>query len=133
MTKKYFGPKSLNCWSYCTAEGEGWEVGFHFQGKPLFVGNFIHKKEATHWYRTMNAEITKFSMRYTFGPKFPVSFFKKFIGNHLYATYYTFLDKLFVGYKSHFKKAVTTDMRQYSHMKKAWAHTPATPFYRRTA
>lgn len=129
MTKKYFGPKNLNCWSYYSPEGEGWEVGFYFQGKPIFVGNFIHKKEATQWYGMMNAEITKFSKRYTFGPKFPVAFFKKFIGNHLYSCYYAHLDKIFTKYKSHFKKAVTSDIRKYSSLKKSWPQSEPTPFY----
>jgi hypothetical protein len=130
MTKKSFGPKGLHCWSYCCAEGEGWEVGFHFQGKPLFVGNFVHKTEATQWYRYMNTEITKFSRQYTFGPGFPMSFFKKFIGNHLYSRYYSFLDKVFAKHKSHFKKAVTSDLRKYSTMKDRWTPGERSPFYR---
>ncbi|MEO5668484.1 MAG: hypothetical protein ABIR96_10525 [Bdellovibrionota bacterium] len=130
MTKKHFGPKSLNCWSYFTAQGEGWEVGFHFQGRPLFVGNFIHKKEATQWFSKMNSEITKFSGRYTFGPKFPVTFFTKFIGNHLYSTYYSFLDKVFAQHKSHFKKAVSSDLRKYSSLKKTWSPKESAPFYK---
>jgi len=130
MTKKHFGPKTLKCWSYYTSAGEGWEVGFTFQGKTLFVGNFIHKKEATQWYSMMNTEITKFSKKFTFGPKFPVSFFKKFIETHLYASYYTHLDKIFTQYTRSYKKAHVAHVQKYASMKKTWAPKESAPFYR---
>ncbi len=130
MTKKHFGPKNLKCWSYWAKAGSGWEVGFTFQGKTLFVGNFIHHKEATQWYSMMNKEITTFSKKYTFGPKFPVAFFKKFIVSHLYATYYTHLDKVFTQYTRTYKKAQATNKYQYANLKKKWTPKEATPFYK---
>ena len=129
MTTKHFGPKHLKCSSYFTPAGEGWEVGFTFQGETLFVGNFIHKKEGSQWFRMMNAEITKFSKKYPFGPKFPVSFFKKFIETHLYSCYYTHLDKLFAQYTRSYKKAHVSHMQKYAVMKKTWTPKEASPFF----
>ena len=130
MTTKSFGPKNLDCWTYWEVAGEGYEAGFVFKGKTLFVGNFIHRKEASEWYKKMNTEITKFSKTYTFGPKFPVSFFKKFITNHLYSSYYTYLDKKFTSYRNQYSKAVTQHQKKYKTLTKEWAPQERAAFYK---
>lgn len=130
MKTKMFGPKSLNCKSYWKKVGDSYEVGFRFKGKPLFFGNFLHQKEATEWYRVMNSEIKHFSEKYTFGPKFPESFFKKFISNHLYATYYSYLDKKFAGYRSQYKKAVSGYRKDYSEIRKEWTASERSSFWK---
>lgn len=128
MKTKYFGPKNLGCKSTWKKAGLGYEVAFTFKGKPLFLGNFVHKKEATEWYRLMNTEITEFSKKYTFGPDFPVSFFKKFIGNHLYVTYYSFLDKKISTYKAEYKKTLSEHKKDYTHIKREWTPSERSPF-----
>jgi hypothetical protein len=130
MKKKYFGPKSLRCWSYFTKAGEGFEVGFYLQGRSVFVGNFVHQTEATKWYSLMNREIGLFAKKYPVGPTFPVTFWRTFLGNYLYSTYYTHLDRLFAKHTHQYKKAVVRDLRKYSHLKKNWSNSERTPFYK---
>ncbi len=130
MKKKFFGPKSLRCWSYFTKAGEGWEVGFHLQGRSIFVGNFVHQKEATQWYTMMNREISTFAKKYPVGPKFPVSFWRTFLSNHLHVTYYRHLDRLFARHTQVYRKAVVRDLRRYSHLKKTWVPSEKLPFFK---
>src|SRR5271156_4013100 len=117
------------CKSYSKAVGHGWEVGFYFDGKPLFVGNFIHAKEANDWFRLMNRELIKFSRKYTTGYKFPVTWFSNFLKNHLYTQYYGWLDKVFVGYNRNFKKAWAKNYRTFQATKGRYHNgTKKTPF-----
>jgi hypothetical protein len=88
--------------------GLGWEVSLHFNGKPLFVSNFVHAKEATQWFSFMNKEVSKFSRKYTTGYKFPLSWFGNFLKNHLYTQYYGWLDKVLKLYQATFLKSGMT-------------------------
>mgnify|MGYP001263079577 CR=1 FL=1 len=106
--------------SYYKTVGHGFEVGFKVGSKLLFCGNFLHAKEANAWYTMMNQEIQKFSKKYWVTPKAPKAFYNKFIANHLYKTYYSFLDKQFTRYNRNYKTAFNKDERKYKQMKKNW-------------
>ena len=106
------------CKAICKTAGLGWEVSFFFDGKPLFVGNFVHQKEATAWYSVMNKELNQFSRRYTTGYKFPIAWFSHFLKNHLYTEYYGFLDKVFVTHQRDYSRALKKDYRKFKATKK---------------
>ena len=126
-----YGPHS--CKAYFKAAGKGWEVGFHFGKTPIFVGNFIHKAEATKWWSLMNKEIKTFTTRYGLTPKAPVTFYRKFLYNHLYKAYYGWLDKQFNKYERNFLKAVNTNKKHYTKLKKARNWKKAETFSLRNA
>ncbi len=64
MTTTTYKYGKHTCKAYKKPVGKGWEVGFTFGGTQIFVGNFIHAKEANAWWSKMNAEVRKFSKRY---------------------------------------------------------------------
>lgn len=106
--------------AYCKPVGKGYEVGLTFGGNPLFLGNFIHSKEANSWYTQMNKEITKFSTKFWITSKAPKSFYKKFLANHLYKTYYAWLGRQMPKYANQFTRAYNKDVRKYKQLKKNW-------------
>jgi hypothetical protein len=130
MKTKTFSTGKYNCRTYWKPAGNGWETGFIFNGRPLFVGNFIHKNEATTWYATMNREITRFARKYTVSHQFPVTWFTNFIRNHLYRTYYQFLDRVFTRYNRSYSTAVVRDIRKYQRLRKTWSAQKKAPFYK---
>lgn len=111
-----YGPHT--CKAYIKAAGKGYEVGFHFGKTPIFVGNFIHKTEANKWWTLMNKEIRTFTKRFGLTAKAPVTFYRKFLSNHLYKAYYGWLDKQFNKYERNYNKAVASHTKQYSKLKK---------------
>ncbi|WP_413290998.1 hypothetical protein [Bdellovibrio sp. HCB337] len=116
-TKSYkYGPYTFK--SYCKPVGQGWEVGFTYQNRNYFVGNFVHKTEATKWWTLFNKEIVGFSKKFTMSADMPVTWYCNFLSNHLYTTYYTWLDKVFNKHETTFKKAYTKDFKRYMKMKK---------------
>lgn len=126
-----YGPHS--CKAYFKSAGKGWEVGFHFGKNPIFVGNFIHKTEANKWWSLMNKEIRNFTKRYGMTSQAPVTFYRKFLSNHLYNSYYTWLDKQFNKYERTYLKAVNTDKRHFTKLKKDRNWKKADTFYLRNA
>ena len=106
--------------SYFKPAGAGWEVGFTFEGKSLFVGNFVHKTEATQWWKTFNTEITYFFGKFEFPVKGPHQLMTKFFTNHMYQTYYAWLDKKFTQYNKEYTKACKTDVKNYKKMQPTW-------------
>jgi len=122
MKTKTYRYGKVTCKATLKTVGNGWESCFYFDGKPLFVGNFIHAKEATAWWSFMNREITWFAKKYTVGYKFPISWVTHFLKSHLYKEYYTFLEKIFVGYHREYRKAFQKDFRQFKTKKKHY-HT----------
>mgnify|MGYP001607668224 CR=1 FL=1 len=66
--------------------GKGFEVGFMQGSKTLFVGNFVHKHEATEWFEKMNQEYAYFAKKFwpTSQATVAASFYHKFISNNLY-------------------------------------------------
>ncbi len=113
--------------TYCKPVGQGWEVSLYCFGKPYFVGNFIHKKEAYAWWKTFNKEITSFSKTYWCSDDTPQQWYCHFMTNHLYKKYYAFLDKMFAQYNKEYKTAFFKDVKKYNKMKKTWE--PSEKFY----
>jgi hypothetical protein len=118
MKTKCYRYGKVSCKATSKAVGKGWETTFYFDGKPIFVGNFIHTKEANLWWSFMNREIACFARKYTTGCKFPVSWVSHFLKSHLYKEYYTFLDKMFVGYHREYRNAFMKDFRHFKASKK---------------
>lgn len=115
--KQYqYGPHK--CRAYLKPAGKGYEVGFYFGTQPIFVGNFVHKKEATAWWTKMNAEIKKFSAKFGLAPKAPIALYKKFFGGHLYQTYYKYLDKEFSKYNKQYNKVCKNNQLKFQKIKK---------------
>jgi len=117
-TKSYRNGKS-SFKAYHRNVGQGFEVGLYFNRKPIFISNFIDKKEALRWWGQMNREIKSFSKKYWMTANTNIEWYKKFFGNHLYKSYYGYLDKAFGKYTTTFKKAVARDVKKYNKLKKA--------------
>lgn len=126
-TKKYLYGKFYFTAYYKTA-GNGFEVGMTYGKKTIFVGNFIHKEEATKWFAMMNSECKTFVKKYWINNNVSTAWYCNFFKNHLYTTYYSFLDKLFADYKYSYKKAFKKDATRYKTMKKSWDHDYAPTF-----
>ena len=126
-TKSYRHGKSMGK-TYLKSVGEGWETGFIFEGKAVFVGNFVHVKEATEWFSMLNREIRTFSKKYTVGNRFPATWFKHFMKNHLYMSYYSYLDRVFTKHNKNFHQAVVRDIRKYQQLKRNWSSRERMPF-----
>ena len=128
MKKKKYSNGKYKFTAYLKPAGEGWEVGFYSGEGQIFMGNFIHWKEASHWYTIMNTQIHDFSKKYTVGPMFPVSWYTHFAKNHLYKCYYAYLDKVFTGYNRSYETAFKKDVKKYNQMQKNWTHKK--PFFK---
>jgi hypothetical protein len=130
MKTKSFRNGKTRGQTYLKAVGSGYEAGFTFGGKPVFVGNFIHSGEASRWYATMNRELRSFGRKYRVGQRYSSTWFQTFMNHHLYNSYYFFLNRLFKKYQMNFKRAVNRDMRKYKRMTRTWKHDHKTPFLR---
>lgn len=116
-TKNYkFGFMTFKC--FMRPAGNGWEVGMTYQGKTVFYGNFVHKPEATQWWKMMNTNMTHFMKTHEFYPTASENWYCKFIGNYMYKHYYMWLDKTFNKYTREYKKATTTDFKNYKKFEK---------------
>ena len=128
MTRsKNYKTGKTTCKAYLKPVGMGWEVGFTFDSRPIFVGNFIHPTEASAWYALMNREIRGFSRRYKVGPKFPKPWYGQFLRTHLYSTYYRFLDRMFSKYQRNYRTDFNQNVRKYEKMSKGWRGEPRVP------
>ena len=105
---------------------EGFEVGFYFGKQRVFVGNFIHKTEATKWWSMMTKEIKTFTKRYAVGQDYSFGWYTKFFSAHLYKHYYGFLDQQFAKYQKTFAKSFAADERRYRTFSKKWDRTERT-------
>ena len=121
------------CKAYKKTAGRGWEVGFMFGNQTIFVGNFIHAKEANAWWTMMNMEIRKFGKRYALPKNASPAFFSKFLGNHIYKCYYTWLDRQFAKYTTGYTKACKTFDRKFTTMKRGWKTRTERATFRRAA
>lgn len=118
-TKSYkYGPH--RCKAYWKNVGRGYEIGFEFGNHPIFVGNFIHVKEATYWWNYMNKEIGSFAKKFGFGPNAPIAWYRQFFSSHLYKMYYSYLDREFTKYQKNYCKAWEKDEKRYKQFKKNW-------------
>lgn len=116
-TKSYkYGPYTFK--AYAKPVGQGWEVGFTYQNRNYFVGNFVHKAEVSKWWSLMNKEIVSFSKKFKISTEMPFAWYCNFLANHLYTTYYTWLEKVFNKHEVSFKKAYAKDFSRYMKLKK---------------
>jgi hypothetical protein len=129
-TYKY-GPYTFK--SYCKPVGKGFEVGFTYHGRNYFVGNFIHKAEATKWWSQFNKEITTFSKKFSVSDEMPFQWYCNFLSNHLYKCYYSWLDKAFTKYETVFKKAYSKDYKRYVKFAKEMHPSDRYSFYQTAA
>ena len=114
--------------AYLKPVGQGYEVGFYFSGKPLFVGNFLHLNEANAWYTEMTKQISGFTKKYWVTPQSPRTFYNKFITQHLYKVYYSFLDKYFSKYTREYTREFNKHEKKYKQLKKDWTPTEQVHF-----
>lgn len=121
-TSRTYKYGKYTCKAYKKAVGHGFEVGFTFGGKTIFVGNFIHTKECNAWWTKMNTECTRFLRRYTLPSQSSTAFFTKFMGNYLYKCYYAWLDTQFTKHNRVFTQALRKDVRKYTNMSKHTTH-----------
>lgn len=114
--------------SYLKSAGNGWEVGFVYGGKPIFLGNFVHQSEANAWWGLMNREIRAFSRRFKVTRSFPKATYGRFLCNHLYSRYYNYLDRLFTKHTSYYGRAVRKETRAFRRIVRRAAPGPRLPF-----
>lgn len=122
MKNYYYQYGSYKCHAYYKEAGHGWEVGFYFGEKQIFVGNFIHKKEATKWWAYMNREVKYFAKNYVYSDQASYTWYAKFFSTHLYRTYYSFLDQEFKKYQKTYDYAWKQDTKKYSTLKRKMNH-----------
>lgn len=123
MTKtKYFYHGDFEFKAYCKPVGYGWEVGVLCKGRPVFVGNFVHRPEATKWWNQMNKEIRSFTKHYQSTPATPARWFCNFLGHHIYNCYYAWLGKVFTTHTRHYKSAFSKDVKKYKRYSRSSAH-----------
>jgi len=130
MKQKVYKHGTYKFTAYFKPAGNGWEVGFKHGTKPIFMGNFVHKKEANEWYTRMNNEIASFSKKYWVGPDFSMAWYQKFFSKHLYQHYYTYVDKVLTAHQRDYKRELTKDVKRYKTLraKKTWTVKHKVPF-----
>lgn len=116
--------------SYCKPVGHGWEIGYTYKGRNYFTSNFVNKTEAVTWWKKFNSEIVSFCKKFYMSNKMPFTWYCNFMANHMYKTYYTWLDQVFAKNGKTFKRAYTKDARKYATLKKRtnFKTTPAFGF-----
>ncbi len=128
MKLKNYKYGTYTCKTYYKKVGQGYEVGFCYGDKTIFVGNFLYSKEAGDWYTTMNQYITKFAKTYTVGYKYPFAEFCGFIKSYLYKEYYSYLDKLFTDYNRYYKKEYIQFNNNYKKSRKNYSTSERKPY-----
>jgi hypothetical protein len=113
MKTKRYRNGSLTCRAYQRAVGSGWEVGFDWNGRTVFLSNFVRSAEANRWYALMNREVRAFNARYKVTRAFPKGLYGKFLSSHLYNRYFAFLDRLFAQHSRTYARAVNRARNQY--------------------
>jgi len=120
MKTRKFRNGRITCKSYLKAAGNGYEVGFTFGNKTIFLGNFVFRNEANAWYTTMNKQIRAFALRYKVGTTYPQSWYRHFLGSHLHNLYYTHLNKIFAKHRRTHTRAFNQDLRKYKTLNRRW-------------
>jgi hypothetical protein len=127
-TKTYkYGPNTFK--AYLKPVGAGWEVGCTYQNRNFFVGNFVHKTEATKYWAMFNKEIVGFCKKFAWTKDMPFAWYCNYMSNSLYTGYYAWLDKVFNKHQITFKKSYAKDFSRYTKMKKAHKTTANTTAY----
>ena len=116
MKTKRYRNGTFSCKGWMRNVGNGFEVGFHFGSKPIFLSNFVRANEANAWYTMMNREVRAFARRYQVAPRFPKAMYGRFLSSHLYAKYFSFLDRLFTKHTRTYSRAVSRDLRSFRRM-----------------
>tara|TARA_B100001248_G_scaffold262571_1_gene259506 strand:- start:141 stop:545 length:405 start_codon:yes stop_codon:yes gene_type:complete len=127
-TKTYkYGKFSFR--AYFKTAGNGYEVGLKHGKKHVFMGNFITKKEANEWWTILNKECRNFTNKFWINNKgATASFYTNFFSKHLYKKYYTFLSKVFAGYKTTYNKTYQRDVKKYQKLRRNWSPKEAPAF-----
>src|SRR5688572_17761462 len=97
--------------AYQKTVGTGYEIGLVFNNKPIFVGNFINASEATKWWNQLNKEVKTFTTRFWATRTTSAQWYGKFLSNHLYKTYYTFVDRFVNKYNVTFTRSFNQNVR----------------------
>ena len=118
MKKNTYKYGTTRCQAYLKSAGHGYEVGFHFGKDRIFVGNFINKAEATKWYTQMNKHVKTFTTRYWAGKTVPKTWYKKFLSNHLFKAYYSFVNKEISKNDKKFTRTLKGDIKKYQQIKR---------------
>jgi hypothetical protein len=121
---------SKSCRSYLRTVGNGWEVGFFYGGKPVFLGNFIHSSEANQFYALMKTEIRNFGRKVRVAHPFPSAWFKAFLGAHLQKTYYQFVNQQVRRHQTEAKRTYGKGLRAYRRLNRRWTGEEKTPSLR---
>jgi len=128
MKNKTYRYGKLTFRAYFKPVGQGFEAGLIHDGKPVFLGNFIHSAEANRWWTKMNAELRTFVRRFKAADTVSKAWYCKFISAHLYTCYYAFLDKHVTQHERNFERQYKGHVRKYNGMKRNW--TPKNYFPR---
>lgn len=114
MKTKRYRNGATTCRAFQRAVGNGWEVGFEFAGRTVFMSNFVRSAEANRWYAMMNREVRAFNARYKVTRAFPKALYGKFLTSHLYNKYFTFLDRVFSMHSRTYARAVNKNRNAYA-------------------
>lgn len=120
MKKKHYKIGKYKCRTYFKTVGLGYEVGFFLGTRKIFVGNFIHSKEANTYWTQLNNEIQNFGKKYWISPKASVNWYSKFFTRHLYTSYYKFVNKHLTRHTREYTTALKKDQLKYKQLKKNW-------------
>lgn len=130
MKEKKYRNGNVTCKTYIKPAGKGYEVGFTFGGKSIFVGNFVWRAEANAWYTQMNKEVRTFAKKYKVGKTYPQAWYRHFLGSHLYNCYYKHLNKVFAKHQRTFNSQFNKDLRKYKTLSRNWTPKTKTPALR---
>jgi len=119
-TKSFRNGASLRCRSYIKNVGKGYEVGFIFGGKPIFLGNFIKSNEANTFYGQLNKDIRTFSKKFRVGKNCPKTWYGKFLGNHLHRRYYSFINRVVPTNNRTAQRGFNKSLREYKRLNRRW-------------
>lgn len=133
MKTKTFRFGQFTCKGYEKTVGNGYEVGIIFNGKHIFVGNFIHKSEATSWWKTMSKELNGFKNKYWVAQNVSKAWYGNFIGHYIYNCYYKFLDNKFDKYHTSYNKVLKVNFKQYKNLRKNWDTYDRQNYFKRAA
>lgn len=115
----YFG--DLKFEAYFRPAGFGWECGVKYEGKPVYVGNFVHKAEANAWWKEMNTYLKSFFGKYEYMEGAPTAWYPKFVSHYMYKHYYSYLDKVFAGHTRTYNKHWNQDVKSYKKYSRRFA------------
>jgi hypothetical protein len=120
MKNKTYRYGKLQFRAYIKPVGQGYEAGLVFEGKSLFVGNFVHSAEANKWWGRMNLELRNFISRFKAADTVSKVWYCKFITAHINKCYYAFIEKQIVLHERKAERQFNSHARQYKGLKRNW-------------